>query len=289
MMHILRVFNNNVALAKADRGEVVVTGRGIGFGAKTGDLIDESKVHRVFVPSEGRDPDHLALMLAQIPNEFIARTSDIFEEIGAPKEMREKITLVIAIADHINGAVIRAENGQLIEYPLEAEVKHLYPAELELGHAFVDRFNATQDVQLPQSEAVALALHFVNAGFATGDLSFTYKMTGLIEQVLGVIEADLNVDLGSSDVSVARLITHLRYLFTRIAQHDQLSGQESVLGKQIQESYPQAFACANKMASLIELRFDVEITGDEVSYLTLHVARIGARSDSDSSDSVLKE
>ncbi|WP_018297334.1 PRD domain-containing protein [Corynebacterium lubricantis] len=287
-MHILRVFNNNVALAKGPSGEVVVTGRGVGFGAKQGDLVDETKVHKVFVPSEGRDPDHLAIMLADIPGDVVAQVNDTFDAIHAPKELREKITLVVAIADHLNNAIKRADTGEVIVYPLEAEVAHLYPEELSLADDFLSNFSARVGQDLPKSEAVALALHFVNAGFTTGDLAFTYRMTGLIEQLLAVIGADLGTTLGS-DISVARLITHLRYLFTRIAQHDQLTGQKSALSQQIQESYPQSFETANKIASLIELRFDVELSSDEVSYLTLHVARLGARHGSDRSVSSNKE
>lgn len=55
-MEILRVFNNNVVLAKGgDGGEVILTGRGLGFQAKPGQTVDESKVVRTFVPSDGRD------------------------------------------------------------------------------------------------------------------------------------------------------------------------------------------------------------------------------------------
>ena len=54
-MEILRVFNNNVVLAKGgDGGEVILTGRGLGFQAKPGQTVDESKVVRTFVPLDGR-------------------------------------------------------------------------------------------------------------------------------------------------------------------------------------------------------------------------------------------
>ena len=60
-MKVLRVFNNNVVLARdASEQEVIVTGRGIGFQTGAGRTIDPGKIIRVFVPSDGRDPDHLA-------------------------------------------------------------------------------------------------------------------------------------------------------------------------------------------------------------------------------------
>ena len=47
--------------------------------------------------------------------------------------------------------------------------------------------NSEIDTPLPESEAIALALHLVNAGFASGDLSQTYRMTGLIQQLIAII------------------------------------------------------------------------------------------------------
>ena len=41
----------------------------------------------------------------------------------------------------------------------------------------VDAMNTYLGGALPRSEAVALALHLVNAGFSGGDLSATYTMT----------------------------------------------------------------------------------------------------------------
>ena len=82
-MEILRVFNNNVVLAKGgDGGEVILTGRGLGFQAKPGQTVDESKVVRTFVPSDGRDPDHLAQMLADIPPEIIRVVVESMQEAG---------------------------------------------------------------------------------------------------------------------------------------------------------------------------------------------------------------
>lgn len=59
-MDVLRVFNNNVVLAKDGNSEVILTGRGIGFQAKPGQHVDDAKIVRRFVPADGKDPDHMA-------------------------------------------------------------------------------------------------------------------------------------------------------------------------------------------------------------------------------------
>ena len=75
----------------------------------------------------------------------------------------------------------------------------------------VDAMNTYLGGALPRSEAVALALHLVNAGFSGGDLSATYTMTGIIQQMIAVIEGAYGITLAQDSVNVARFITHLRY------------------------------------------------------------------------------
>lgn len=275
-MHILRVFNNNVVLARRGDEEVIATGRGLGFQAKQGDALDPQKVQKVFVPSDGRDPDHLAIMLAQLPGPMISQVNSVLADIAAPQTVRNSITFVVAVADHIDQALQRAQRGEHITYPLEAEVRHLYPEELRQAQDFVAAFNARPDkeVALPESEAIALALHFVSTSFTTGDLSYTYKMTGLIEQLIELIGAEFQVTLDSVNVSVARFITHLRYLFVRISQRQQLEDNEPKITTAINQAYPREARLAARLAVMIELRFDTELTSAEVSYLTLHVARM---------------
>ena len=40
---------------------------------------------------------------------------------------------------------------------------------------------------LAESEAIAITLHLVNAGFSVGALYGTYRMTGLTQQLLDII------------------------------------------------------------------------------------------------------
>lgn len=273
-MEILRVFNNNVVLAADEAGrEVILTGRGLGFGARPGQRVESSKVARTFVPTDGRDPDHLAQLVAGVPPEHVALVSSAVADLGR-EVLQENPALLIALADHVSFAIKRTQVGLELEYPLQAEVRHLYPQEYAQAEALLASINERGAVSLPQVEAVGLALHLVNAGFATGDLSYTYTMTGLIQQMIGVIEQAFEVELGPGSLSVGRLITHLRYLFVRIQQHKQLLGEPSGIGAAIRDAYPEAAECADRLAALLELRLGAALTSDEISYLALHVWRV---------------
>ena len=171
-MDVLRVFNNNVVLARDGDREVILTGRGIGFQAKPGQHVDDAKIVRRFIPVDGKDPDHMAQQVAGIPPEIIRLVTDAMNRTGLEEQADKQPTLVMALADHICGAIQRAQRKQNIEYPLEAEVRSLYADEYAKGVAMVDAMNTYLGGALPRSEAVALALHLVNAGFSGGDIMF---------------------------------------------------------------------------------------------------------------------
>lgn len=272
-MELLRVFNNNVVLARNEDGaEVILTGRGIGFHVTTGSPVDESKIVKVFVPAGGRDPDHLGEQLAEIPPENIQMVLHAMREAGLADA--QSPTLVVALADHLGFALRRAHTHTLVEYPLTAEVIHLYPDEYAKAETIRRVLSTSSGVELPDVETTAFALHLVNAGFASGDLSWTYTMTGVIQQILEVARSGLGIDLDPSSISAGRFITHLRYLFVRIRKDTQLEEHTLAVVRSIIDSYPREHDCALMIAQLLELRLGTPLSQEETAYLTLHLARL---------------
>ena len=215
-------------------------------------------------------------MLADIPPEIIRVVVESMQETGLGERETGSTTLVMALSDHVANAVERVRRGIDITYPLLGEVSNLYPQEYAQGRAMLASLNARLDVTLPDGEATALAMHLVNAGFATGDLSYTYTMTGVIQQLLDIIDHSYGITLDRSSVNVGRFITHLRYLFVRIHQGKQLDKEPEPIIASIRQSYPKAMQCAQTIGTVASLRLGSNLTEDEVAYLALHVARVVA-------------
>lgn len=274
-MRVVRAFNNNVVLATTEVGhEVILTGRGLGFQTRPGQVVDTSKVVKTFVADDGPETDRVGQLLTDIPPEIIDLVSSSLASTGLGHRATHAPALMVALADHVNFALQRAQAGTRVEYPLRAEVTHLYPDEYAQATELLTALNSRVETALPESEAVALSLHLVNAGVASGDLSFTYAMTEVIGQMLDVIEQSYGVTLDRDSVNIGRFVTHLRYLFVRIQQHKQLEADSAHIGQVIRDSYPRELQCALRLASLVEIRLGEQLTGDEVAYLTLHVARV---------------
>ncbi|HRL50374.1 MAG TPA: PRD domain-containing protein [Propioniciclava sp.] len=274
-MHILRVFNTNVVLARdADGREVVLTGRGLGYQARPGQPVDESKVVRVFVPDDGRNADNFGAMLAAIAPEHVLVVDQALAPVWAELGREPSSTTVLALADHLSFAIKRVQHGIPGVFPLRAEIAHLYPRELHWGEQIVDAVNDQLGLALPRDEAVPVALHLVNASFNSGNLALTYRMTGVFSQVFDIIESEYGRPLERESVNIARFITHLRYFFVRVHSGTQLADDSAALLDAIRASHPQAHRCALRVADVLAMRLEQPITDDETAYLTLHIARL---------------
>jgi len=274
-VEVLKVFNNNVVLACQEDGRVVVaTGRGLAYNVQRGDTLDGAKVQQLFVPDATHDVNQLSAFLTEIPPEHLAVAAEILAQASEALGTDFGQSMVIPLADHISFAIKRVRQNLEIGYPLKAEVSHLYPGELAAARQAVALIRDRTNVQLSDDEAVPIALHFVNAAFATDDLSRTVKMTKLFEQVFDVLETAYERSFDTQSVNAARFITHLRYFFVRVTAGKQLIENPQSFVSAIQTSFPKAYSCAERVKALLELRLEKPITSDEVIYLTLHVARL---------------
>ena len=287
-MRILRIYNNNVVLAAQPNGEeAVMIGRGLGFGKRKGQILDPTKVEQTFVPEPDAlhqapgEEDRLATMLAEIPADILALATEL--ERIAREQMGLKIahSFIIPLADHIHFAIQRARRGITVDYPLSIEVAQLYPQETAFGHRAVELVAARTGVVLPESEATPLALHLVNSQFAAEDLASAFRMTELLAQIFGIISSAYGHPVDQSHVSVARFVTHVRYLFVRHEQgtlHRSPAGSPDLtlpaIHDAVRTGYPRAFACAYKVMLLLEVQLGQAPTQDEHTYLTIHIARL---------------
>ena len=77
-MLIEKIINNNIVSAVDSKGrEVVVMGRGLGFGMKPGKQIQENKIEKVFRIKSQTLAEQFKDLLADMPLEHVKVSSDI--------------------------------------------------------------------------------------------------------------------------------------------------------------------------------------------------------------------
>ncbi len=272
-MKVLRVFNNNVVLTRDELGrEVVVTGRGVGYQARPGDAIDETLIARRFVPAD--NPDSVAKVIADIPLDRLALVERLFTEALRDLNAVLPPLAIVAVADHIHQAIERVARGEVMEYPLRAEVAHLHPQELEVAEHLLGKLNRQLDTPLPQGEAIALAMHLFHAVTGSPSMEQTFVQSRLIRQIFDIIGRAYGDEFDPDSIDAARFATHLRYFFARARAGKQLSGGAPAVAVVVSDSNGRAYQLALRIKAVLELRLQHPVTNDEVVYLTMHVARL---------------
>lgn len=279
-MRISRIYNNNVVLTVDHHGkESVMIGRGIAFGKRKGQLVDPAAVEQTFVPEQGMSGERLSMTLSEIPAEILSIATLLESKVRAEGALELSNSFILPLADHLHYAVVRARDGVRVEYPLAPEVTVLYPREVEYGRTVLQMVRERLQVELDPNEAIPLALHLVNAQFATADMSQAFRMTEVFAQVFEIIEASYERKIDPDSMSAARFVTHLRYLFVRASRasanhtEDDEVSQPSLLAA-LRADAPRAYACAQKVLLVLQMQLKQSLTRDELTYLTIHIARL---------------
>ncbi len=100
-MQIAKVLNNNVVVVLDEhRREQVVMGRGLAFQKRPGDVLDDSKIEKVFALQSDELVGRLGELLSQIPLEVMT-TCDRIIDLGT----RTAGQVTGKFVHHINGSL----------------------------------------------------------------------------------------------------------------------------------------------------------------------------------------
>ena len=112
-MQAVKVFNNNaVSVIMPDGREAILVGNGLGFGRRPGDVIDKSRVSKVYYVQNELQTKFLKMLDNVTPQVMQAaeRISLAAEEQGILLSSKSTISLV----DHISFALERVEKGTFL-------------------------------------------------------------------------------------------------------------------------------------------------------------------------------
>ncbi len=276
-MRVKRVLSNNAVLAEDhNKHEVVALGRGVGFGVRASDQLDPERVEQVFTAGGSAASEQLAQYLTDVPLVCVRAAARIADLAHERMGVRVSQAFVLPLADHLAFAMRRRREDIAVEFPLRWEVSQLYPRELAVGREAVGIAKSVLQVDIDDDEAVAIAMHLVNAQFTMPEMNTTMQMTETIARIFSVIEASFGVRLDTESMNAARFVTHLRYVVARIASGKQIDESDTTFFDAMSNLHPEAMACAVKLRYIIELAFQTSLTTAETAYLALHIARLVA-------------
>lgn len=273
-MKIYKVINNNVLSAFDEKNqEVVLMGRGIGFKAKTGDIVDESRVEKVFYIENSALSRQFQELLSDMPLEHMQISSDIISYAKNECGMKLNQSIYVALTEHINYAIERYNQGIQLPNALLGEIRQFYRREYVVGEYALRILAERLDIHLPEDEAGFIALHFVNAVYDTTTHD-AYAITDMLKNSLAIVKAEFGDEVNEYSMHYERFMAHMKFLARRISSRELLEDADIELAEEIQQKYPREYACAKKVAAFIKERYHTDLSEEEQMYLTIHIRRV---------------
>lgn len=268
---IVKSFNNNIVSIKMNGVEKILFGKGIGFGKKLRDKLPKgTEYEKVFVIEDEDNLRNFEQVIETVDEEFLMLCEKMITYIE--NELSENLDerIHIALVDHLNFAVKRLANDEIIENPFIMEIKALYSREYSLAEKVADIMQKEIKVDIPEGEIGFIALH-IHSARSNGKLSNTIKSTYLINSIVEQIEEQIKVKIDKTTLDYARFLTHLRFAIKRILQNIAIKND---FIKEIKSKYKLAYKIAKNISKILTEQLEKEVSEDEVAYLAMHVERL---------------
>ena len=272
-MQIAKVLNNNVVVVLDEhRREQVVMGRGLAFQKRVGDLLDESKIEKIFALQSDELAGRLGELLSQIPLEVMTTCDRIIERA---RERLGKLqeSLYITLTDHCHFAIERQKNGVALRNVLLWETKRLYPKEFALGQEARALIAQRLGVELAEDEAGFIALHLVTAQL-NSEMPEVMHVTRVMQEILQLVKYQLRLEYNEESLSYQRFVTHLKFFAQRMLTRTVVEDDDAELHSAVKDNYAKAWKCAETVALHLQNSYQRSLTTEEIMFLAIHIERV---------------
>ena len=246
-MKVKKRLNNNAIVGIDENQEVIVTGKGIGFGVQIGDDICLDKIEKTFV-LQNASQSQMQTLFEQVPIEYIHLASEIYQRASEQIPTLSQHNLLLHLSDHLYTAVLRNKEGVNLKNALLWETKHFYPKEYQLGLLALELINERLHIALPDDEAGFIAIHLVNAQLKDGNLNKVNQMTQFIEEIETIIKHSLQITIDKNSFYYERFLTHLKFFAKRVLQADaKATSDDTEMLEAMKQKYPNSARCIEKI------------------------------------------
>jgi len=270
MYRIQKVLNNNALLVEGGNGknESILLGKGIGFGKKTGDVLEQTaeiKEYQLAQTDERADfigtENGIESVYLEVADRIIEIAEEVFGEISSD--------ILSPLADHIAFAARREQQKIFVSNPFIPDIKILFGKEYAVAVKAKEVIKEYANYEISDDEAGFIALH-IHSGLSHEQVSATLKDTQIINQSMQMIAEESGKTEREDSLTYARLMSHLYYILIRTRNQEPVGVD---LNSYMEQKYPEATRVANKVCSYIASAMQCELDDWEKGYLAVHIER----------------
>jgi len=270
---VQRILSNNAVLAKTvEENDVILLGKGLGFGRKEGDILTNPKYEKIFVVPEGGEEQALHL-IERVNPVVIQVTEEIIKLVKTQLGDVLHSRIYLGLADHINFALIRLAEGMEIKNPFISEIEAMYPEEFSIARQGADLIAEKLRVTIPREEIGFIALHLHSARH-NRPVGESLKHSEIINQVLQYLETKVGPLKEYGGLNYTRLLSHLQSCINRLTTKMTI---ENPIIEHLKEKFAESYRMARHVGDIIGNGLSVEVPDAEIGYLTIHLERIRSK------------
>ncbi|TDM07057.1 glucose PTS transporter transcription antiterminator GlcT [Macrococcus lamae] len=266
---IEKALNNNVLIANYYDEEVVLIGRGIGFGKKQGQRIETDKIEKIYELRGYHEQERYKTLIGMTDERVIKTVIEIVDTIKEMAYGEVNDSILLSLTDHIIFALKRLEDGIVISNPFIKETEALYPQEFDVASKVVEMLNEKLGVHFPHTEIGFIALH-IHSSINNHTMREMNMMTEVVARAVQIIEHDLKIQVNKDSLIYARFVRHISFAVQRVMINDRPPEQRN-LEKLLKLQYPTCYNVAVKIVKMMQQQLSKPVYESELVYLTMHI------------------
>lgn len=269
-MKAIKVFNNNaVSAVMPDGREAMVLGKGIGFGKRPGQTVDEKLIEKVYYVQTEMQTRFLQMLQNVQP--CVIRAAERILAAAEEEGLYMSSQATISLIDHISFAIERQEKGMALPNLLLGETRMLYQKEYELGRRALEIIKDCCGITMPEDEAGYIALHLVSISVGRNT---AYGILKFIKGALDIVKETYGIALDQSSMDTLRFTNHLKFLAQRIAQQEAGAEEQDPLYPYLLARDSRHPVCLERLEGYIREATGCAIGAQEKFYLLIHLNRL---------------
>ena len=268
---ITKILNHNsfMGIESKNNQECLIMGKGVAFGKKVGQTVSVTGDVRVYSLKELTDRGEakdiiksVSPLCLELANEVLDQAEEEFGKVDR--------SILFTMADHLDFAVRRIQNGEQISNPLTDDIRIMFYKEYKVAGCIRDLLKEKLGIRIDEHEIGYIALH-VHAAIVDENVSQAMEIARTVRECICMVEEETGKSIDVMSLSYNRLMNHVRYMVARAIHGEKL---KMSLNDYMSVKFPGPYMTAEKICRKMEKSLKLPIPDIEIGYLAMHLERM---------------
>lgn len=268
---ITKILNHNsfMGIESKNNQECLIMGKGVAFGKKVGQTVSITGDARVYSLKELTDRGEAREIIKSVSPLCLEFANEVLNQ--AEKEFgKVDRSILFTMADHLDFAVRRIQNGEQISNPLTDDIRIMFYKEYKVAGCIRDLLKEKLGIRIDEHEIGYIALH-VHAAIVDENVSQAMEIARTVRECICMVEEETGKSIDVMSLSYNRLMNHVRYMVARAIHGEKL---KMSLNDYMSVKFPGPYMTAEKICRKMEKSLKLPIPDIEIGYLAMHLERM---------------